>query len=123
MIPAIFKNLMIQMMIFVFSRNNQNNNVFRNDLDNFIGMYDPPDVEPDNISEYNSHNYFAIGVFEDKENINILSTTNTADEKFEVISETTHGGQNNESTILGSGLIFETTYLLVRKCHEFHGSK
>ena len=86
-------------------------------------MYDPPDVEPDNISEYNSHNYFAIGVFEDKENINILSTTNTADEKFEVISETTHGGQNNESTILGSGLIFETTYLLVRKRHEFHDSK
>ena len=48
-----------------FSKNNQNNNVFRNDSDYFLGMCDPPDVEYDDISEANSHNYFAIGVVED----------------------------------------------------------
>ena len=34
-------------------------------------MCDPPDVELDNISESNYQNYFAIGVVEDKENIEI----------------------------------------------------
>ena len=42
---------------------------------------------------------------------------------FEVRSETAYGGQNNEFTISGSGLPCETTYSLVRKRHEFHGSK
>ena len=37
-----------------------------------------PDVEPDDISEANFQNYFAIGVVEDKENIEILPTTNAA---------------------------------------------
>ena len=49
-----------------FSRNNQKNHVCSNDLDGFIGIFDPPDVEPDDISEANSHNYSAIGVVEDK---------------------------------------------------------
>ena len=50
----------------IFSKNNQNNNVCSIDLDYFPGMYDPRDVEPDDISEANSQNYFAIGVVEDK---------------------------------------------------------
>ena len=55
MIPKILKNLMIQMMMWrlmeiFFSKNNQNNHVFRNDSDDFLGMCDPPDVEPDDIS-------------------------------------------------------------------------
>ena len=54
-----------------FSKNNQNNHVCRNDLYDFLGMCDPPDAEPDDISEANSQNYFAIGVVEDKENIEI----------------------------------------------------
>ena len=32
-------------------------------------MRDPPTVKPDDISEANYHNYFVIGVVEDKENI------------------------------------------------------
>ena len=86
-------------------------------------MCDPPDVEPDDISEANYQNSFAIGVFEDKENIEIFSTTNAADENFEVGAKTIYGGQDNEFNISGSGLLCETTYLLDRKCHEFHGSK
>ena len=53
------------MGIFV-SKNNQNNHVFINYLDGYIGMFDPPDIEPDDISEANSQNYFAVGVVEDK---------------------------------------------------------
>ena len=86
-------------------------------------MCEPPDVEPDDISEANSQNYFAIGVVEDKENTENFPTTNAADENFEVRTGTEYGGQNNEFTISGSGLLCETTYLLVRKRHEFHGSK
>ena len=86
-------------------------------------MCDPPDVEPDDISEDHSHNSFTTNVVEDKENIEIYPTTNAADENFEVIAETAYGGQNNEFTILGNGLLCETTSLLVRKRHEFHGSK
>ena len=41
-------------------------------------MCGPPDAEPDDISEANSRNYFDIGVIEDKENIEILPTTNAA---------------------------------------------
>ena len=44
-------------------------------------MCDPPVVEPDDISETNSHNYFAIGVAEYKENIEIFPATNAADEE------------------------------------------
>ena len=86
-------------------------------------MCDPPDVEPDDISETNSQNYFAIGVVVDKENIEIFPTTNAANKNVEVRAETEYGGQNNEFTISGSGLLCETTSLLVRKRHEFHGSK
>ena len=53
----------------IFLKNNQKNNVCRNNLDDFLGMCDPPDVEPDDISEANSQNYFAIGVVEDEEDI------------------------------------------------------
>ena len=38
----------------------------RNDSDDFLGMCDPPDVEPDDISEANFHKYFTIGVVEGK---------------------------------------------------------
>ena len=103
--------------------NNQNNNVRRKFLDYFLVICDLPDVEPDDISEANSPNSFAIGVVEDKEIIEIFPTTNAADEIFEVKSETAYSGQNNEFTISGIGLLCETTYLLVRKRHEFHGSK
>ena len=82
-------------------------------------MCNPPDFEPDNISEANSQNYFAIGVVEDKENIEIFPTTNAADESFEVIAETVYGCQNNEFTISGSGLLCETKSLLVRKRDKF----
>ena len=60
----------------------------QNYSDDFLGMCDPTDVEPDDISEANSHNYFAIGVVEDKENIEICPTNNADDENFEVKSET-----------------------------------
>ena len=48
-----------------------------------------------------------------------LPTTNAAGNFFEVRAETAYGGPNNELTISGSGLFFETTSLLVRKRHEF----
>ena len=85
MIPKIFKNLMIQMMMWplmeiFISENNQNNHVCSNDSDDFLGIYEPPDSEPDDISEANSQYSFAIGVVEEKENIEISPTTNAADE-------------------------------------------
>ena len=86
-------------------------------------MYDPPDVEPDDISEANSQNSFGIGVVEDKENIEISQLLILPIEKFEVRAETAYGGRNNEFIISESGLLCETTFLLVRKRHEFHGSK
>ena len=46
----------------MFFKNNHNNHVCSNDLDDFLGICEPPDVEPDDISEANSQNYFAIGV-------------------------------------------------------------
>ena len=67
--------------------------------------------------------FLAISVVEDKENIEICPTNNAADENFEVRAETVYGGQNIEFTISGSGLLCETTSLLVIKLHEFHGSK
>ena len=42
-------------------------------------MCDPPDVEPDDISEANYQNYFLTGVVEDKEIIKIFPTTNADD--------------------------------------------
>ena len=86
-------------------------------------MCNPPDLEPDDISEANSQNYFSIGVVEDKENIETFPTNNAADENSEVRSETVYSGRSIGFTISGSGLIFETKYLLVRKRHKFHGSK
>ena len=56
---------------YFFSKSNQNNYVWSNDSVDFLGIFDSPDVEPDDISEYNSQNSFAIGVIEDKENIEI----------------------------------------------------
>ena len=40
--------------------------------------------------------FFAIGVVEDKENIDIWPTTNAVDENFEVRADTAYGGRNNE---------------------------
>ena len=78
-----------------FSKNNQNNHVCSNYSDYFLVMCDPPEVEPDDISESDSHHSFAIGVVEDKENIDIFPTTNAADEYFKVRAETADGGRNN----------------------------
>ena len=47
---------------YFFSKNNQNNHVCSNDSYDFLGMCDPPDFEPDDISEASYQNYFAIGV-------------------------------------------------------------
>ena len=55
----------------IFSKNNQKHHVCSNDSDDFLGMCDPPDVEPDDISEADSQNCFVIDVVEDKENIEI----------------------------------------------------
>ena len=71
MIPKIFKNLVIQMMMwllmeFFYFNNNQNNHVCSNDSDGFLGICDPPDVEPDDILEANFQNSFAVGVVENK---------------------------------------------------------
>ena len=46
-------------------------NVCSDDLYDFLGMCDPPDVEPDDTSEANYQNSFVIGIVEDKENIEI----------------------------------------------------
>ena len=109
MIPEIFKNLMIHMMmrllLEIFSKNNQKNHVCSNDSDDFLEMCGPPDIEPDDISEANSHNSFANVVVENKENIEIFPTTNAADEKFEVRAETAYCGRNNEFTISGSSIL------------------
>ena len=70
-IMTTFKNFMINMMMWplmeiLFPKNNQKNHVCSNDSEDFLGMCDPPDFEPDDISETNSQNSFAIGVVEDK---------------------------------------------------------
>ena len=49
------------MEIIIFLRITKKN-VCSNDSDDFLGMCDQPDIEPDNISEANSNNYLAIGV-------------------------------------------------------------
>ena len=49
-----------------FSKNNQNNNVWRNDSDDFLRRCDPPDVGHDDISGANTQNSFAVGVIEDE---------------------------------------------------------
>ena len=67
------------MEIFL-SENNQNNYVCSNDSDDFIGISEPPDSEPDDISEAYSQYSFAIGVVEDKEYIELSPTTNAANE-------------------------------------------
>ena len=110
-------------MYIYISKNSQNNHVCSNDSDDFLGMCDPPDVEPEDISEANSQNYFETGVLKDKENIKICPTTNAADENFEARAESEYYGQNNEFTIPGSCLICVTTSLFFRKRHEFHESK
>ena len=58
-------------------------------------MCDPPDVRDYDISEANSQNSFAVGVVEDKENIEIFPTTDTAGESFDVRSEAAYDGQRN----------------------------
>ena len=89
----------------------------------FIGMCDPPDVEPDDILEASSQKKKSICVVEDKVNIEISPTTNAADENFEVRAETADSGRNNEFTISAISLLCETTYLLVINHHECHESK
>ena len=71
-------------MEIFFSVNNQNNHVCINYSDGFLGMCDPPDVEPDDIPEANSQNSFAIGVVENKENIEIFPTSSPANEEFKL---------------------------------------
>ena len=72
----------------IFSKNNQNNHVYRNDSYDFLVICDPPDVKPNDISEANSQNSFAISVVEDKQNIENFPTNNTDDENYEVGYET-----------------------------------
>ena len=79
-------------------------------------MY-PPDVEPNDISEANSYNSFAINVVEEKENIKICASTNADNKFFGVKAETAYGRQNNEFTLSGSGLLCKTTSLLVIQRH------
>ena len=62
-----------------------------------------------------------IGVVEYKENIKICPTTNAADENFEVRAETAYGGQKNEFSISGSGLLCETTYFLLENVMHLMG--
>ena len=50
------------LLMQIFSKNNQKNDVCSNGLDDFLGMCDPHNVEPDDILEANSDNCFAIGV-------------------------------------------------------------
>ena len=109
-------------MEVIFIKNNQNSHVCRNYLDGFLEFCDPPDVEPDDISEANSQNYFVIGVVKYEGNIEICPTTNAAGEDFEIRDGTSYSGQNNEFNISGSGIFRETITLLVRKRHEFHWS-
>ena len=84
-------------------------------------MCDPIDVEHDDISEDNSQNYFAIGLVGDKENIEIFPSTNSADEKFEVGSETAYGGQNIEFIISGSGLFSDLHLYWLENVMNFAG--
>ena len=53
----------------------------------------------------------------------LCPTTNVADDLFEIRAETAYGGRDNEFVISGSGLLCETTSILVRKRHEIYGSK
>ena len=46
---------------FLSSNNSQNNHACRNDLYSFIGMCDPDNVEPHDISKADSQNSFVIG--------------------------------------------------------------
>ena len=65
----------------------------------FFLMCDSPDVGPDDRSESNYKNSFAIGVFKERENIEIPPTNNSDNENCEVRYETSYGGQKNEFTI------------------------
>ena len=61
-------------------------------------------------------------VVKDEETNGILPNTNAPDENVEVRAETEYCDQNIEFTISGSGLLCETTSLLVRKHRGFYGS-
>ena len=115
--------MMWSFMNIYFSKYNKNNHVLSNDSDDFLGMCDPPDVEPGDISEANPKYYSEIGVVQNKGSIEIFPTTNSADGIFWVRAETEYGGRNNEFTLSGSGILCETKYLLVRKHHGFCRSK
>ena len=66
-----------------------------NYLDDFLGMCDRLGVEPDDILEANYQNYFAIGVVENKENVENCPSTTAADEFFDVRAITAYGGRDN----------------------------
>ena len=57
-------------------------NVNSNDLYDYLGMCDPMDVEPDDISEANYQSSLAFGIVEEKENNGNFPTTNAADDFF-----------------------------------------
>ena len=86
-------------------------------------MCNPPDDESDDISEANYQTSFAVSVVEDLENNKITQLLMLPIKKIEVQDETAYSGQNNKFTISGSGILCETTSLLVIKHHRFHGSK
>ena len=89
------------------ARDNSNN-----DLEDCLGMCDPPDIEVGDISEDDeSQNSFEIGVIDGYEDdgIEVCPTTNAANEHIEIRAETAYGGRNNDFIISGSGLLCETT--------------
>eukprot|EP00957_Ditylum_brightwellii_P072505 5510262-Ditylum_brightwellii.AAC.1 len=78
-------------------------------------MCDPPDLDADKFSENGSQDSFDIGVVDNEQDDEICPTTNAADEHVEIHADTAYGGENNEFTISGSGLLCKTTSILVRK--------
>ena len=86
-------------------------------------MCDPPHVEPDHISEANSHIFLKLVLLKIKKALKISQLLMLPMKFCEIGSKTTYSGQNNEFNISGIGIFCETTSFLVIKSHEFHRSK
>ena len=105
---------------YLFEHENNEKNKDDN-MDEYLGMADIPDIEIDDISETNSVNSMIMELNTDEDEI--LPTTNAAEDNINIETETAYGGNNNEFTISGSGLLCECTTALTRKRHDIHGSK
>lgn len=106
---------------FLFSTNRTNSPNPVDNMEDYCGFCEPPDIEDDDISA-SSANSYALGVVENDQEESI-PTTNAADELLDIHEETAYGGKKNEFTITGSGLLCESTSILTRKRHNIHGSK